>query len=149
LPGSARRVAVLVLLAAACGHREPAPPHDECARVVQHVLDLELGTLSAMPDVLAKPVSAGMPAYRQALMQSCTNDRWSSASTACLAAAKSGDEAQACRSGFTPDQQTHLADAYAALLAPGKQASGSNCDEVSCTLDSSPPCCQKLKRAKP
>jgi hypothetical protein len=118
-----RAIAFAVMVAAACGGKREAPrPPAECARVLQHVLDLELGKLTQMPSAMQASLKDAVPAYRTALIQSCANDHWPDAAISCLAAAKSADEAQACSTTFTPDQLAHVGDAYAKLEQPAKQA---------------------------
>jgi hypothetical protein len=114
-----RPIALVVVLAVACGgHRRSAPPAAECARIAQHVVDLKLGKLSRLPGSMLKSIDGGLPAFRAAIVQSCSDDGWSTAAISCVAAAKSADDTKACDSSFTPEQGAHLRAAYDSFVQP-------------------------------
>ncbi|HEY1814535.1 MAG TPA: hypothetical protein VGG74_19420 [Kofleriaceae bacterium] len=114
-----RRFALVLVVAVACGgHRRSSPPPAECARIAQHVIDLELGKLTLLPGSLLKSLDGGLPAFRAAIMQNCSDEGWSTAAISCLAEAKSADDTKACDSSFTPDQGKHLRAAYDSFVQP-------------------------------
>ena len=107
------------MVLAACSGRH-APP--DCAKLVPHLVEIQTTGLSQLPPAEQKAYADGMPAYRAAVMKSCTDDGWSQAAVACLQAATTGNAAGACANDLTADQQTHLAEAYAAFNAGPRKA---------------------------
>jgi len=87
--------AVLVLVAAGCSSKKPAPPAT-CEAVGAHVL-----SLFSPPDAYSRDVSAAMATR-------CQEDGWSPAMRACVVGTTSVTEPKGCRAQLTPAQVSKL-----------------------------------------
>ena len=105
-------VAALSFAAIGC-KKKAAPGGGDCATAVHHSMDLskaEMAKMGTDDKMMAKMVDIGI--------QRCKDDKWSNEALKCMTDAMTMNDAQACYSKLTPEQQKKMNEAAMALSTP-------------------------------
>jgi len=121
------QLALLVILAA-CGSKGGASSGD-CADGVGHARAISESKMPAGADPkMLDRMKEMMAAASKAMIETCTNDKWSAEVIACLKTATTDDDLVKCQKMLTPEQQTAVQKAVSAatssIKAPGQIEGG-------------------------
>lgn len=108
-------LAFVIISAGACSKK--GGDGGSCGDSIKHLMSLQGDALKDAPPEMKAEMDATMAKVSAAMIQSCTDTKWSKEVTDCLSAVKKLDDAKPCEEKLTPEQKTASDKAAAAALA--------------------------------
>ncbi len=107
-PKTSRVRALVLVLAAACGTREPAAP--ECTAVAAQLYTFAHAALATakLDDALRRQAEGQLAQVRDAVATECRDRRWSAGVRECIMRAQDRAMFEACTAQLTDDQRAAL-----------------------------------------